>query len=254
MKNYRYLVFVWLPLHLLCISMIWATDVTMTNFILFLIGYVLIGGLGANIGLHRWASHRSIEVKKSVEPIMIYFSFLSCQGHPLWWAAMHRGYHHKNADKEADPHAPQHGIWHAFHGWILSHDPATVNFKFVTDLLRNDLLKKTVGFYEITILTTWIVVGVTNLDFLLWALILPAVVILHLEGLVNSLCHGQIGYRNFSTDDQSTNSVILGYLNWGNGWHNNHHYRPASFDFGKSVSGNKWEFDPSCLLLSFIKK
>lgn len=254
MKNYRYLLFVWLPLHLLVISMFWITTFSITNLVYFLIGYILIGGLGVNVGLHRWASHRSLEVKKSIEPIMIYFSFLSCQGHPLWWAAMHRGYHHRNADTESDPHSPQHGLWHAFHGWILKHDPSSVNFKFVTDLLRNNLLKKSVNFYEIVILITWIIIGAINLDFLLWGLILPAVVFLHLEGLVNSLCHGKIGYRNFDTDDQSSNSMILGYLNWGNGWHNNHHHRPSSFDFGKSVSGNKWEFDPSCLILPFIKK
>ena len=254
MKNYRYLVFVWLPLHLLCVSMIWLTDFSIINLIYFLIGYILIGGLGVNIGLHRWASHRSLEVKKSIEPVMVYCSFLSCQGHPLWWAAVHRGYHHKNADKESDPHSPQHGLWHAFHGWILDHDPSSINFKFVTDLLRNNFLKKSVKFYETTILITWIVTGIISLDFLLWGLALPAFFFLHLEGLVNSLCHGKIGYRNFITDDQSTNSIVLGYLNWGNGWHNNHHHKPASFDFGKSVSGNKWEFDPSLLLLPFIKK
>jgi fatty-acid desaturase len=254
MKNYRYLVFVWLPLHLLCVSMIWLTDVSITNLLYFLIGYVLIGGLGVNIGLHRWASHRSLEVKKSIEPMMIYCSLMSCQGHPLWWAAVHRGYHHKNADNEFDPHSPQHGLWHAFHGWILNHDPSAVNFKFVTDLLRNNFLKRSVKFYEIIILITWIIVGIISLDFLLWGLILPAFCFLHLEGLVNSLCHGKIGYRNFSTNDHSTNNIILGYLNWGNGWHNNHHHKPSSFDFGKSISGNTWEFDPSRLLLPFVKK
>ena len=254
MKNYRYLLFVWIPLHLLLLAMFWITEISPINLLFFAIGYVLIGGLGVNVGLHRWASHRSVDVKTYIEPLMIYFSFLSCQGHPLWWAAVHRGYHHKNADKLGDPHSPREGLWHAFHGWILKHDPSTVNFKFVVDLLRNDILKKSVNFYEITILGSWILIGFVSLDFLLWAMILPAALFLHLEGMVNSLCHGKIGYRNFDTPDDSSNSRFLGYANWGNGWHNNHHHKPSSYDFGKSVSGNKWEFDPCQLILPLIKK
>jgi fatty-acid desaturase len=254
MKNYRYLFFTSLPLHLLLISMFWLTDINFLNLFYFLCGYVLIGGIGVNIGLHRWASHKSIDIKKYIEPAVVYFSIVSCQGHPLWWAAMHRGYHHRNSDKEGDPHTPTKGLWHAFHGWIIDHDPSSVNFKYVLDLMRNNLLKNTVNFYEIIIISTWIIVGYISVDVLLWGLILPAVLFLHLEGLVNSLCHGKTGYRNFDTDDCSTNNPILGYLNWGNGWHNNHHYRASSFDFGKAISGNKWEYDPCRLLIPFIKK
>jgi fatty-acid desaturase len=47
---------------------------------------------------------------------------------------------------------------------------------------------------------------------------------------------------------------MLGLMFWGNGWHNNHHQMPSSFDFGKSVSGKKWEFDACTLLAHPVKK
>jgi stearoyl-CoA desaturase (delta-9 desaturase) len=63
-----------------------------------------------------------------------------------------------------------------------------------------------------------------------------------------------IGYRNFETNDNSRNNVIFGYLGWGQGWHNNHHHDPKSFDFGTGVSGKWWEFDPCKIFLPFLGK
>jgi stearoyl-CoA desaturase (delta-9 desaturase) len=91
------------------------------------------------------------------------------------------------------------------------------------------------------------------LDFLLWGIFLPTVIALHLEGLINTVCHSNVGYRNFETNDLSRNVPLLGYLVWGNGWHNNHHFNPGQFDFGKAVSG-KNEFDPCILFLPFIRQ
>ena len=49
------------------------------------------------------------------------------------------------------------------------------------------------------------------------------------------------------------NNLILGYTAWGQGWHNNHHYDPKSFDFGKVVSGKWWEWDPVRIFIPFLK-
>jgi stearoyl-CoA desaturase (delta-9 desaturase) len=73
---------------------------------------------------------------------------------------------------------------------------------------------------------------------------------------VNVLGHrkGFIGYRNCETKDNSQNNIILGYLAWGQGWHNNHHYDPKSFDFGTRISGKWYEFDPCKIFLPFLKE
>jgi stearoyl-CoA desaturase (delta-9 desaturase) len=51
----------------------------------------------------------------------------------------------------------------------------------------------------------------------------------------------------------SQNNFVLGYLGWGQGWHNNHHHDPKSYDFGTNISGKWWEFDPCRIFLPFLK-
>ena len=54
------------------------------------------------------------------------------------------------------------------------------------------------------------------------------------------------GYRNFETTDQSKNNFILGYLAWGEGWHNNHHHNQKKFHF----QCKWWEFDLSGFIIN----
>ena len=49
-------------------------------------------------------------------------------------------------------------------------------------------------------------------------------------GIINGLCHAK-GYRNFETDDASTNLWPLGLLVAGEELHNNHHAFPTSARF-----------------------
>jgi stearoyl-CoA desaturase (delta-9 desaturase) len=74
------------------------------------------------------------------------------------------------------------------------------------------------------------------------------------DNLVNVYGHVAtcLSYRNFDTADSSQNNYILGYLCWGQGWHNNHHYAPASYDFGRGVSGRWWEYDPCKIFLPLL--
>lgn len=253
-KNYLsipYLMF--LPMHMGVLLIPFISSFTWLNFFYFVLGYILICGLGNNVGLHRWAGHKSIELGKYSKYIVLFFSMMAAQGHAIWWAATHRGLHHKYSDTYKDEHSPIHGKWHAFHIWEWKHDPSKVNYKYVIDLLRDPLLVVTGKYYKIIVLVTWLIVGLISIDLLLWMFMLPAVIGLHLEGLVNLLCHTNYGYRNFKTKDNSHNVFLLGILGWGNGWHNNHHERASSFDFGSSISGKWYEFDACILFKPFFK-
>lgn len=255
MKNYKYLLTIFFPLHILLVLLFFYVDYNLTSLLYFLIGYIFIGGCGVAIGLHRWASHKSIILKPWAENFIIYASMLSCQGHPIWWAALHRGNHHRCSDTQKDEHSPISGKWHSFVGWILKHNPTNVNYKFAIDLLRDKKMIFTAKYYEIIILSSWMILASIDLNLLFWFAIVPTIIALHGEGLINTFCHtDNIGYRNFDTKDKSRNIPILGLLFWGNGWHNNHHEKPSSFDFGKGVSGKKLEFDPCNLLCPLIKK
>jgi stearoyl-CoA desaturase (delta-9 desaturase) len=243
-----------IPLHLVFFSLIFFVDFTWISVLYLFLGYTLIGGLGVEVGLHRWASHKAVDLNRIAKPLVIFSSVLSCQGHAFWWAAVHRGNHHKHCDTEKDFHSPMHGKWNAFIGWFLKHDINDVNFKYVADLAREPLLKYTATYYRSIIYATWIIVGLISLNFLFWFLIIPTLIAFYSVHTINLICHSNFGYKNFNTNDNSKNVSVLGYLCWGNGWHNNHHYQASSYDFGKNVSGRSREFDPCMLLLPFIKK
>jgi fatty-acid desaturase len=254
MKNIRFLFATLIPLHIIFFLLIFSLDFSAIDLVYLLFGYVLIGGLGVEVGLHRWAAHKSVEVKNWIKPFLIFFSIVSCQGHPVWWAAVHRGTHHRFSDTVNDEHSPFKGTCHAFLGWIIRHDPKTVNYKFSADLLKDKLMFKTINYYEAIILVSWLVAGYISLNFLLFFFIIPTIISFHGVGLINAACHSKFGRRNFETSDNSKNIPVLGYFLWGNGWHNNHHHKASSYDFGKSISGKKWEFDPCTILLPIIKK
>ena len=65
---------------------------------------------------------------------------------------------------------------------------------------------------------------------------------------INTLTH-TFGYRNHDTDDNSTNIPLLGFLMWGEGWHNNHHAKPGKWDF----QHRWWEIDPSAWVIRLVK-
>jgi stearoyl-CoA desaturase (delta-9 desaturase) len=107
--------------------------------------------------------------------------------------------------------------------------------------------------YNAVIIGTYIVVGLFSWQLLLFGFMIPAAISLYMESNINVFCHTPgIGYRNFETKDASQNVPFLALITWGQGWHNNHHAKASSYDFGTTVSGNKKEWDPSLIFLPLI--
>jgi stearoyl-CoA desaturase (delta-9 desaturase) len=73
-------------------------------------------------------------------------------------------------------------------------------------------------------------------------------VLYHVTWFVNSAAH-RFGYQTYSTGDKSTNCWWVGFLTWGEGWHNNHHAFPFS-----ARHGMQWyEFDPTWLVIKVLR-
>ena len=73
---------------------------TSPNWLYLFMGWVLFCGLGSAVILHRVVSHNSITLKKFLKKPLLILSCMCVQGSPIWWAAVHRGQHHPNADTE----------------------------------------------------------------------------------------------------------------------------------------------------------
>lgn len=255
-KNNDFLFKILYPVHI----MAWAGFILMAvsgslswfHFFTFLIGWIFIEGLGVAVVLHRYVSHKAIEIRPWLKPFLLWVSCLSLQGSPLGWAAVHRGPHHRYSDTEKDAHTPTKGLWYAWHSWLYDwnnyFDP-----KYVVDLLRDPMHIWFAKNYNKIIIVTYVVVGLISWQVLLFGFIIPAAVSLYQESNINVFCHlKNFGYRNFETKDDSRNVPILAWITWGQGWHNNHHQKQATFDFGTTVSGKKSEFDTSLLFVPFI--
>jgi stearoyl-CoA desaturase (delta-9 desaturase) len=217
------------------------------------VGWVIIEGIGVAITLHRYVSHKAFEERPGLKPILLWISCLALQGSPLGWAAIHRGSHHRYSDTEKDAHSPTKGKWYAWHMWLHDWDQY-FNPKYAIDLIRDPMHMWFAKHYISIILATYAVVLVLfGWQILLFGFMIPAALSLYMESNINVFCHSPgIGYRNFDTKDQSRNVPFLAWVTWGQGWHNNHHARASSYDFGSTVSGNAKEFDLSLIMLPLL--
>ena len=224
-----------------------------------LVMWILTCGLGVAVGYHRVFSHKTHSLPTWKENILLLLGTLSGQGASIFWVALHRGYHHPRTDTIKDIHSPvAHGILTAFIGWQYKITEATntINIKYAIDLVRKS---NHLWFHKHHLKILWsipIVVAIFNWKLALAAFCLTAMIGVMQDNIVNVLGHKKvlIGYRNFNTNDNSQNNLILGYISWGQGWHNNHHHNPTSFDFGKSISGKWWEWDPCNIFKIFLNK
>ena len=220
--------------------------------------WILVCGLGIAVGYHRVFSHKTYALPVWKENILLFFATFAGQGASIFWAALHRGYHHPYSDQPKDIHSPVvYGRLGAFVGWYLkiTEKDSPVSIKYAVDLLRKP---NHVWFHKHYHRILWgvpLLVACVDWRLALTGFCLVTMLGLLQDNLVNVYGHykGLIGYRNFETRDNSQNNPILGYLAWGQGWHNNHHKSPGSFDFGSGVSGKWWEFDPCRIFLPFLK-
>jgi stearoyl-CoA desaturase (delta-9 desaturase) len=84
---------------------------------------------------------------------------------------------------------------------------------------------------------------------LVWGFVLSTVFLYHVTYCINSLAH-VIGSRRYETTDQSRNNLILALFAFGEGWHNNHHYYPASARNGFYW----WEVDVTYYMIWVFEK
>lgn len=220
--------------------------------------WILVCGLGIAVGYHRVFSHKTHILPRWKENILLFFATFAGQGASIFWIALHRGYHHPYSDTEKDIHSPiAYSKWDAFAGWQykLTENTNKVNLKYAVDLLRKS---NHIWFHKHYLKVLWgvpILVAILNWHLALTAFCLVTFIGSLQDNLVNVFGHTKafVGYRNFETNDNSQNNFMLGYFAWGQGWHNNHHYAPRSYDFGSGVSGKWWEWDPSTIFLPFIR-
>ncbi len=232
--------------HLACFAAIWtgvhAADVA--------VALALFWGrmFGITAGYHRYFAHRSYRTGRIFQFLLALLAQSSAQRGVLWWAATHRD-HHKYSDTERDPHSPlKKGFWRSHLGWFFEKGASETDLERIPDFAKYPELVwlDRHPYLPAVALGTicWLVGGWSMLVVgFFWS----TVALWHATFSINSLAH-VIGRRRYVTGDSSRNNWWLALLTMGEGWHNNHHYYPASVRQGF----RSYELDVTWLILKAL--
>lgn len=253
-------------------AIVWWPEVETVHLVLFFSTYILCA-LGITVGYHRYFTHHGFKCKPWLAYVLLILGTMSGTGPLLQWVRTHVC-HHRFVDEDGDPHSPglqQHqtrgkifNFWYSHVGWLLTNFKPNNNVlapqdKKLLDMVFHSRIAQPGFAYYFTlamgIVIPGIIAGLWSQSLssaalgMLWGGFLRIAIMLNLEFAVNSSGH-MFGARPFDTKDTSTNSMILGIVCFGEGWHNNHHQYPYSARHGLKW----WQFDSSYYTIYFLKK
>ncbi len=254
-------VFPFALIHLGCLLVIWVGFSWVALLMAFTL--FLIRGVSISAFYHRYFSHRAFKTSRVCQFIFAVMGAMAMQKGPLWWVSYHRN-HHEYPDQAQDVHSPVvHGFFWSHIGWILSNKNFFYDHNKVKDLMRFPELILVERFYFFIPLVLALALylfglalqhsfpslGTSGWQMVVWGFFISTIVLFHTTAAVNSLTH-QFGHRPFVTKDNSRNNAWLALITWGEGWHNNHHYFPASARIGFKW----WEVDITYYFLKLMEK
>jgi len=190
---------------------------------------------------HRYFSHKTFETSRAAQFIFAVLGNTAVQRDALWWGATHR-HHHAASDTPEDPHSPtQHGIFWSHIGWLFDTANYNTRWKLIPDLARFPELRWLNRFDVVVVaalfaslyglgaaLASWAPgLGTSGWQMVVWGFFISTVLLFHTTQWVNSASH-LVRRKRFANTDTSRNSLVIALLTMGEGWHNNHHYYPAS--------------------------
>ncbi len=220
--------------------------------------FFLFDSLGIEIGVHKLLCHRSFSTLKIWTNVLAFLSIFAGQGSPLLWVAVHMGSHHPYSDTERDIHSPVHGRFYSFIAWYWRANTKKISFLTIREYIGNGFLQFLHQHHSAMLITYWaLLLAAGGVKAWVYLGLLPAAMSISMVGLVNSCMHSSGGisdfiflkYKNYSGDN-TYNSLLLGFLTMGLGYHNNHHQHPARSNYGV-----RWfEVDPSNIIISLIKR
>ena len=255
-------------MHVLAIGALFPGLFSWSALVACVVLYYLTGGVGVTLTYHRLLTHRSFKCPKWLEYVFTAIACCAWQGGPVSWVGTHR-IHHKHSDHDLDPHSPRHGFSWAHTFWVCFQEPEGLKAEDAAkDLLRDPghrLLNRYFWVPQFGLMALTFAMGyglwhlwpagsaetamLSGLSWLVWGVGLRCVLVYHVTWFVNSATHTW-GYRNYDTEDASTNLWWVGLLAMGEGWHNNHHAHPRS-----ASHGLRWyELDPTYWFIQGMAK
>jgi len=208
---------------------------------LYALGLTHITIVSVTVFLHRHQAHRALDLHPLPSHFFRFWLWLTTGMVTKEWAAIHRK-HHAKCETAEDPHSPQ----------ILGINRVlwTGVFLYVKEAYNRETMDRyghgtPDDWIERNLYSRFAVMGLTTMGVVDIALmgIVPGLLVLATQivwipfwaaGVINGIGH-YWGYRNWGTEDASTNIVPWGILIGGEELHNNHHAYATS-----AKLSNKW--------------
>ena len=194
--------------------------------------------------LHRGVCHSSIDIHPILSHFFRFWLWLTTSMRTADWVAIHRK-HHAKVETDSDPHSPAvYGINKViFQGADLYHKEKN-NKETIQKYSQNcpqDWVEEHIytGRNNLGILLLFIlnIILFGTVGIIIWSIQMMWTPIFAAGG-INGVGH-YWGYRNYNTNDDSTNMSPVGIIIGGEELHNNHHAYPTAAKF----SLRPWEFD-----------
>jgi len=211
--------------------------------------------VSVTVFLHRHQAHRALDLHPIASHFFRFWLWLTTGMVTKEWAAIHRK-HHAKCETAEDPHSPQIlGINRVL--WLGV-------FLYVKEAYNRETLDRyghgtPDDWVERNVYSRFAVLGLTTMGVIDVVLlgVVPGLVVLATQivwipfwaaGVINGIGH-YWGYRNWGTEDASTNIVPWGILIGGEELHNNHHAYATS-----AKLSNKWyEFDLGWMYICILE-
>jgi stearoyl-CoA desaturase (Delta-9 desaturase) len=208
-----------------------------------LLGYVVVTLammhttlIGITLYYHRDQAHRAVDLHPALRHFFRLWLWLNTGASTKEWVAVHRK-HHAFTERDGDPHSPR-----IFGLKKVLLEGAEL---YRAEAVRQETLEKygkgtPDDWLERRLYARWTYLGISLMVvFDLVAFGVPGIIMIALQlatmpvlaaGVINGLCHAK-GYRNFETEDSSTNLWPFAVFVAGEELHNNHHAFPSSAKF-----------------------
>lgn len=216
--------------------------------------YFVMFCIGVNIGVHRYFSHQSFETGPVQEWFMGIAMCLASLGSPLAWAGMHR-MHHQFSDSGKDPHTPlvdgKASVKSFLRTYIGVWSQYVASPKYIRDI-KKMTLHKVLHFYYFGFIFSYILLlALLDPVLVIYLYCLPAVMSFHAASCIVTVGH-VLGHKPHNTRDSSRNNVVLHWLTFGEGLHNEHHAYPRNAIY----LGKPWYFFdlPGFLIQTVFRK
>jgi len=227
---------------------------SLTQILVTLLIATQITILAVTLYLHRDQTHKGLKLHPVIRHFFRLHLWLSTGMLTKDWVAIHRK-HHAKCETEEDPHSPKYfGIKKVLFSGVELYTKERHNKETLDKYGKGtpeDWLERNIytryHFLGITLmfLIDFALFGVIGITF--WAVQIVWIPFFA-AGVVNGLGHWS-GYRNYSTQDCSTNISRFGIIIGGEELHNNHHAFPSSCKF----SHKKGEFDLGWFAIRILK-